>query len=108
MPLIGRMRDRVSIQSETRTSDGRGGYTKTWTTLATVWAQISPLRAAEQVEAGALQGVTVFRATIRYRDDVTTPMRVLWGSRVFNIRGITNTDERKRFTELLCEEKVTT
>ena len=48
------------------------------------------------------------RIVIRYRDDVTTNDRILWGSRTFNIRAVIDREARGRWLELLCEEGVAT
>ena len=48
------------------------------------------------------------RVKIRYRAGVTAKMRLTFGARVFNIRGVINAGERDRTLELLCEEGVAT
>ena len=46
------------------------------------------------------------RVTIRYRSDVAANMRLLFGSRVFQIVGITNVDERKHTLEISTREEL--
>lgn len=101
---IGDLRKRVTIQSETPTSDNAGGYALAWTDVATVWAEIEPLGGNEVFAAQHLEGHVTHRVTMRYRGGVTTDMRLTCGSRAFNIRAVLNTDERNRWIELLVEE----
>jgi len=107
-PGIGKMRERVTIEQETATPDGYGGYANTWATVATVWAKVEPLSGREQIEADKLQGVVNTRVTIRYRSDVVPGMRLVWGSRNYNIRAVISEEERDRFLQLTCDVGVAT
>jgi len=100
----GRLNRRVTIKSRTETSDSQGGYTTTWSTLASVWAEIVPISAREAFHRQGLQPGTTHRFKIRYRSDVDTTQQIYLGDRVFYIRGIQNLDERDRWLQLLCEE----
>ena len=102
--LPGTMDKRVSIQSVTQTTDGQGGYTETWATDVTVWAYIKPMKAYERMQAQKLETPLSHKVTIRYRSGVTTKHRLLFGSRVFHIKGIINPDEANQFLELTCIE----
>jgi len=104
----GALRHRVSLQQSTLTADGGGGATLAWTTVATVWAAIQPLKGRERQRAEQIESPLTHRVTIRHRDGVTAAMRVLFGARVFNIRAVINPDERDRRLDLLCEEGVAT
>ncbi len=104
----GRLRHRVTLQSAADTADGGGGFTTTWSDVATVWAAIEPLKSRERLFAQQLENPVTHRVTIRYRAGVTAKMRLEFGARVFNIRGVINAGERDRTLELLCEEGVAT
>lgn len=104
-----RLRARVILQQPVHTPDGAGGVTRSWENVATLWAEIQPLRGQEVQEAGRLQGSTTHKVTIRYRSGVTAAQRFLYEStRVFNIRSVMNLAERDEFLELLVEEGVAT
>lgn len=109
--IIGAMRERITLQSATRTLDAGGGAVVSWTPLAFaahVWARIEPLSGGEALQAMRLQARVTHRVRLRWRDDVTAAMRLVWGTRVLNIRAVINPDERRRYLELLCEEGVAT
>lgn len=85
----GRLRHRVTIQSVTETRDTTTGAIATsWADVATVWAAIEPLSGREFIAAQGAQAEIVARILIRYRDDVVAKMRVVSGSRVYNIRAV--------------------
>lgn len=104
MTNSGTLRKRVTIQAETPTTDSAGGYALTWTNVAIVWADIQPVRGQKIFAAGHLEGHITHRVTVRYQSGITTDMRISFGSRVFNIRAVMNTDESNRWLELLVEE----
>jgi len=101
---IGRLRHRVTLQQPVDADDGSGGTTRTWSDVATLWARIEPLSADERVAAGRIEAAADHRIVIRWRAGVTAAMRFSFGTRVFEIRGVTDRDERHRFLDCLCEE----
>lgn len=104
--MLGSLRERVTIQTFTDTSDGGGGSTRTWTNLATVWANVKPVRGRETQDTGRLASLQTYLVTIRYRTGFDTTARLLWGSKYLNIRSLENRDERKKFWTMECEEGV--
>jgi SPP1 family predicted phage head-tail adaptor len=106
--IASRLRQRIMIQQPDNTSDDAGGIVKSWADLSPAWAEIEPLSAGESFQAERMQSATIHRITIRFRDDVTTAMRILFEGRIFNIRAITNLLERDILLELLAEEGVAT
>jgi SPP1 family predicted phage head-tail adaptor len=100
----GNLRHYVIIQSVTATADGMGGTTEVWGTHTSVYAGIWPKKSDEQVIDGKLVLVnrTMFR--IRYLSTLTSDMRILYGTRVFEIIDIRNADERGIYQDLMCRE----
>jgi SPP1 family predicted phage head-tail adaptor len=85
----GKLRHRVTIESLVETQDGTtGAISRAWSTVATVWAAIEPLSGREFIAAQGAQAEVVARILIRYRDDVVAKMRVVFGSKVYNIRAV--------------------
>lgn len=105
----GDLRHRVTIQAEQRSDDGYGGSSlPTWSTVATVWAEVKPLKGREQLHGQQLEGRVTHRIIMRYRAGVTAANRLLFGTRAFNIRSVVNVDERGRWLEIMAEEGVAT
>jgi SPP1 family predicted phage head-tail adaptor len=99
----GWLRHRVVIEVAEAASDGAGGETLAWETLATVWALIEPVSAAERVVAERLTGVVTHRITMRFRDDVTGGMRVLFRGKRYRVLTASDPDERRRYLLLKTE-----
>lgn len=101
-PVLDR---KLELQDLQLTSDGAGGWSKTWTTLGAIWASVRA-RSGRELEQGAQGRSRVShrilvraaapgsdarpRADQRFRD----------GSRVFLIRAVSEADARGRY--LLC------
>ncbi|MFZ4124567.1 MAG: phage head closure protein [Rickettsiales bacterium] len=88
--LASRLRERVVIQSRALTSDGLGGNSESWTTLATVFAQVVAVSGAarEQVIAQQREARNAYRIVMRKRSDVTTQMRLEWQGKILHIHGV--------------------
>lgn len=102
----GQLRHRVTVQSLTVTQDEYGAPVETWTTMATVWVSIEPLEGREYFAARQVNAEVTGRIRMRYLPGVLPSMRVLYGTRTFNILSIINPDERKRMTELMVQEVI--
>lgn len=102
------MRFRLALQQPTRSSDGQGGGTMSWTTSFTAWADIEEKSAREINAADRLEGQRFFRAKIRYLSTVATitpnRWRATWDGRTFNITGVSY-DARKQYATLELEER---
>jgi len=103
-PEIGVLRHRVVFQTKTKQDDGYGGSQISWQDAFSAWALIEPLSARERFEAMSVQSGVSHRVYIRYRADVNTEMRIKYGDRIFEIDGILDIGEQKKFLELLCSE----
>ncbi|MCX7973744.1 MAG: phage head closure protein [Candidatus Aminicenantes bacterium] len=103
-PEIGELRQRVIFQAAIKLDDGYGGKQIVWQDAFSVWALIEPLSAHEKFEAMSVQSGVTHRVYIRFRRDVNTEMRIKYGDRIFEIDGIFDVGEQKKFLELLCSE----
>lgn len=102
----GSLRYSIKIQQKNVTRDSFGAETIAWTDVATVWAAIEPLQGREFFNAQQVNAEVTTRIRVRYRSGVTPAMRMLLGSRVFDIQSVINLDERNRELHLMCKEVV--
>ena len=102
---IGRLRHRLALEAVSRSPDGGGGASETWTTVTIVWAEITPTGGTESVDADALTGRISHEIVFRYRPDVAPAMRLRGASRIFEIAAVIDVDERRRWLRCLCVER---
>jgi SPP1 family predicted phage head-tail adaptor len=101
---IGRMRHKVTIQRPAQIPDNGGGYQDGWAAVATVWAEVTPLRGREFFQAQQTQTEITHKVRIRYRN-VTNDSRLIFDKRVLNIKGTPiNVNERNEVLEIHCVE----
>lgn len=100
----GGLKTRVVIEQQSATPDALGQPTNTWTTVATVWADIRHQRGMEMVKAEMLMSKLLASIRIRYRTDITPNMRVKQGSTIYNIRAVSPDANNRDYIDLLCEK----
>lgn len=101
-----RLRHKLTLQQEVRTPDDVGGYTRTWSDVADLWAEIMPLTGNERLLGPQLQSEVTHKILLRYRDGITAGMRLVFENRALNIRYVTNVAENNELIELLADEGV--
>jgi SPP1 family predicted phage head-tail adaptor len=107
----GALRHLVSVQQRSATIDSVGDVSDSWTTLFSDHAEIRPLSGRELLAAQAIQSEITHQITVRYRTEYAnpvsvTPLRVLFGARVFDITAVMNLDERNREVRMMAREGV--
>ena len=102
---IGELDKRIDIQAPTRVSDGMFGFTETFSAIATsIPAAIWPVSASETLKAGGMINTITHRIKMRYRANMRTSYRLVYGTRYFNTVSIINVGEKNRWIEMLCKE----
>lgn len=109
----GRLRDRVAIQAHEEIDDPiYGPQPADWSTVATVWAEVQDVlpSKSESVKEGLAVAYNRTRIRMRYREGVTSAMRIveLGGmKRTLQIVGGPAILGNREGLELLCEEHST-
>lgn len=98
----------VTLDTPTRTADGDGGYTESWTALAESpwWCEIVPATAQmiERKQAATIEAQISHIVEGRFHSGVTTKTRITFGTRTLFVRGVQNVEEADEVTRLSCAE----
>ncbi|MBV8782414.1 MAG: phage head closure protein [Phycisphaerae bacterium] len=103
----GKLRHPVTIEQQSAGSPNAYGErdpSSTWSTFASVWADVSPISGREFEFARTFANTVSHRVTIRYLPGLLPSMRVNFGGRYFDINAVINTDERNYEHRLFCTE----
>ena len=100
----GKYRHRITIQQLTTSKGSLGGVVKTWSTFATVRAQVLALSGREFWQSKQVNADTTHKVTIRYLSGVLPTMRIVFDGRILEIESIIP-DERKREMVLMCVDR---
>lgn len=96
----GRFSSELLLEEEIAAPDGAGGHTQSWQEVATVFAQVEPIRTEIVFGAGQAHEYVTHRITMRYRDDVRSGMRLRKQQRAMAIVGVRDADGTGRY--LIC------
>lgn len=91
------MKEEITIQSRTQASDGQGGYTSTWATLATEWAQVTEISSERLMLDGGVKFGKVREFQFRERGDTYTmsgAYRIYWNGDAYTVYSIITNDDR--------------
>lgn len=98
----GKLNRRVVIQQLAAGRDAIGQPVPTWSALATVWAHVAHIKGVQAIASGAETSLVKSSIRIRRRTDVTSGMRVLLGSVIYNIDGIMPDESSRGHIDLVC------
>lgn len=104
--VIGKLRHQVALLKSVIRKDELGQEIESWEVQDLVWASIEPLSGKEYFSAKQVNSEINVKITIRYIESILSQWVVQFGQRVFNIEAIINLEERNKFLQLLCSEKV--
>jgi SPP1 family predicted phage head-tail adaptor len=98
----GMLRTPVTFQRKTRTPNGSGGFTDTWSTLANsaTRAHVKSLSGFERLQQDRVNAETKLRLVCRYFAGLRPDDRVLIEGRAHNIRFVNDVEFRKRWFEI--------
>ena len=87
MTQIGDLNKQITLQIQTKSSDGMGGFTVTWNDWDTVWAKMTTHRSDDSIQAMRQTGMSLHNFRIRYRKNISPSMRIKYGDRYMAIVG---------------------
>ena len=104
--VIGRYKERITIQTYTDTKQVNGEVVRSWSTLRTLWAQYKSLGGNETFQSDEKTAQRSAEFWIRYQGntDINEVMRVSWNNQIFNIVSIEK-DEFDDVFKIRCVSK---
>lgn len=102
-----RLNHRITLQRRVAGTDTLGQPSTEWEDVATVWANVEPLRGREFFAAGQMQAAADARISIRYRSDVSATWRAEWkGTHYAFVAPPANVRGESEFLEIMCQSGV--
>lgn len=84
---VGQYDQRVMLQQPTPGRDDAGQPLTTFSDVGEAWAKVRPTRGRDFVAADGKQATIDVQFCLRYRADVLSTWRVLWGGIPYDIQG---------------------
>lgn len=102
MLAAGKLTERVTIQRKSAARNAIGEEVVTWADIATVWAQVEPLRGREFFAGAQMQAAVDVRIRIRYGVSVQAEDRAVWRGQAHDIVSVIEPGARQAELELMC------
>lgn len=98
----GKLKEPVTFQRKTLTSDGAGGMTQTWATVsnAPTRAYVLPISGSERYTSDRVEATVRLRLVVRYTTGLLESDRVQIRNKVHNIRFIDNIEFANKWLQI--------
>ena len=100
----GSLRRRLTIEAPMETADESGGYARSWTSLAQVWASVEAISMRREFVALREANYATHKIQTRWRPDINGAMRFRDGARIFMIITAQDADTRRKYLVCHCRE----
>lgn len=101
----GDLRERVTVQVASGTTNALGETVLTWSDSSSVWASVEGLSSREALTTGQQDTSMTHRVRLRYLPGLTGQMRFAWHGRTLEIVSLLEHDNRSEH-EAICTESV--
>ena len=101
----GKLRERVTVQVASGTTNTLGETVLTWSDSSAVWASVEGVSAREALMAGQQETTVTHKVRLRYLPGLTQQMRFSWRSRTLEIVSLLEHGNRTEH-EAVCQETV--
>ena len=101
----GMLREPVTFQRQTRTTDGAGGQTQTWAAVsgAPTRAYVTAASGGERYSHDRIEATIRLKLVTRYNSGLRESDRVLIRGKAHNIRFLNNLEFRNQWLEILVD-----
>lgn len=99
----GKLRERVTVEIASASTNNFGEAVLTWATSSSVWASVEGVTAREALAAGQIDVTLTHRVRMRYLPGLTQQMRFSWRNRTLDIVSLLEHDNRS-VHEAICVE----
>ena len=100
----GKLRDRVTVQIASGTTNALGETVLAWSDSSAVWASVEGVSAREALLAGQQETSITHRLRLRYLPGLTQQMRFAWRGRTLEIVSLLEHGNRSEH-EAICQEQ---
>jgi SPP1 family predicted phage head-tail adaptor len=101
----GKLRDRITVQIASGTTNALGETVLAWSNSTSVWASVDGVSAREALAAGQQDTTITHKVRLRYLPGLTQSMRFSWRSRTLEIVSLLEHGNRSEH-EAICQETV--
>lgn len=102
----GKLRERITVQIASGSTNTLGETVLAWSNSTSVWASVEGVSAREALTAGQQDVSVSHKVRLRFLPGLTQQMRFAWGGRTLEIVSLLEHGHRTEH-EAICTENVT-
>ena len=99
----GKLRERITVQIASGTTNALGETVLSWANSSAVWASVEGVSAREALISGQQETSVTHKVRLRYLPGLAQQMRLAWRGRTLEITSMLEHANRSEH-ELLCQE----
>ena len=101
----GMLKEPISFERMTRTSDGFGGFFEGWAVIAgtPTRAHVKPMSGGERWQSERTEATSTHKIMVRYHSGITEVDRAVIRGRAYNIRFINNLEFADKWLEISAQ-----
>lgn len=102
----GNLNRRITIQRQAGGTDDAGQPLDAWANVATVWANVkgnTGMGAIKDMQGNVGASISRYSFRVRFREGLDSGMRVLYGNGVYDVKEVRMDQDRREWTDLVCE-----
>ena len=100
---IGKLRDKIEIQSKQKTQNEFGEETVSYITVLTTWARVLT-KSAREISNSGLRNEIDYKVLLRHSEQIVPEMVVVWNGKTLEISSVLDADEKRKSLLLACKE----
>ena len=101
----GKLRERITVQIASGTTNALGETVLAWSNSSAVWASVEGVSAREALAAGQQETTISHKVRLRYLPGLNQNMRFSWRSRTLDIVSLLEHGNRSEH-EAICQEQI--
>jgi SPP1 family predicted phage head-tail adaptor len=101
----GKLRERITVQIASGTTNALGETVLAWANSSAVWASVEGVSAREALAAGQQETTISHKVRLRYLPGLSQNMRFSWRSRTLDIVSLLEHGNRSEH-EAICQEQI--
>jgi SPP1 family predicted phage head-tail adaptor len=100
----GDLRHHFLIQEQLASQDSYGQAVSPWTNFAWAWGSIEPINGREFFAVQQVRSEVDTKVRMRFLAGVQSTMRIVLGSKIFDIQSVIDVEYRHVELQLMCKE----
>jgi len=102
----GNLKHKVNFEAYTETENDFGEVIEGYSVFKTVYASIVPISGKEYFASKQVNAEVSHKIECRYFAGVLPNMRIVYGTRIFNIESVINIREANKTLQIMCTEVI--